>query len=199
MNTLIAVTQRVVIEARYQERRDALDQRWTMFLSACGFVAMPVPNDPAAACALVATANAGGLLLTGGNDLCVVGGDAPERDATERALIDYALERDIPVLGVCRGMQMLQHYWHVPLRRVEGHVSPEQTITVDGCRDRVNSYHGCGTTATAPELEVWATADDGVIEAVRHRTRRVVGVMWHPERFTEFRGADIALARKTFS
>ena len=196
---IVAVTQRVVVVPQYGERRDALDQRWTSFLAACGYLILPVPNDGDAARALVAGTRACGLLLTGGNDLCALGGDAPERDATERSLLEWSLERGLPVLGVCRGMQVVQDYWHVPLRRVAGHVAPVQTITVNGHREHVNSYHGVGTTDTVQELDVWATADDGVVEAVRHRSEPVVGVMWHPERFAEFRREDIELVRRTFS
>ena len=48
------------------------------------------------------------MVLTGGNDLAALGGDAPERDATENALLDAAESRRLPVIGVCRGMQVIQ-------------------------------------------------------------------------------------------
>jgi len=194
---LIAVTQRVVTVPEYGERRDALDQRWTSFLAACGYLAMPVPNDPAVACELVAAAGVSGLLLTGGNDLVAVGGDAPERDATERAVLALVLERGLPVVGVCRGMQVIQSQWGVPLQRVSGHVTPSHEIAVGGARAHVNSYHGFGATTTAGPLEVWAKADDGVVEAVRHCSAPVVGVMWHPERYSDPRPVDIEFFRSS--
>jgi len=106
--TLVAVTQRVAVEPRHGERRDCLDQAWTRFLLACGLTPMPAPNQQEAALALCTTAPVAGIVLTGGNDLAAYGGDAPERDATEGALIDLAARRGWPVLGVCRGMQMIQ-------------------------------------------------------------------------------------------
>jgi putative glutamine amidotransferase len=195
---LVAVTQRVVIVPEFGERRDALDQRWTSFLSTCGYLAMPVPNDPAMACELVSVTRAGGLLLTGGNDLASVGGDAPERDATERALLALALERGLPILGVCRGMQVIQDHFGVALQRVTGHVTPDHEIAVGAARAHVNSYHGFGATTTAAPLDVWARADDGVVEAVRHRSAPVVGVMWHPERYADPREIDLELFRSSF-
>lgn len=195
---LIAVTQRVDVVAAYHERRDALDQRWTAFLGQCGAVPLLIPNEPAAARRLVSTLPVGGLLLTGGNDLCSLGGSSPERDATERALLDLALGRGMPVVGVCRGMQVIQDYWGVSLRRVEGHVTSAHQVTIDTADDTVNSYHHFAATDSVAELPVWARAADGVVEAVRHVEAPVVGMMWHPERFAEFRPRDIALCRDTW-
>ena len=44
----------------------------------------------------------------------------------------------------------------------------------------------------------WAIADDGVIEAVRHERRRMIGVMWHPERCEPFAADDVALFSRFF-
>lgn len=194
----LAITQRVELKPRHGERRDALDQRWSTLLLAGGFAPLPVPNSVAAAAALLQAVPVAGVLFTGGNDLAKYGGDAPERDATEAWLLRHALERDLPVLGVCRGMQVIQDAFGVPLQRVAGHVAAQQEIAVGGKRELVNSYHGFGATGSVPELEVWASADDGVVKAVRHRSKRVLAFMWHPERFAAPRPQDLALMRKFF-
>ena len=194
---LVAVSQRV--DLRRGERRDALDQNWTRFLAAAGLQPLPVPNDAAVACELVAGLPVAGLVLTGGNDLAIYGGDAPERDATETALIDWALAANRPLIGVCRGMQMLQHYHGVRLEAVKGHVAPKQEITVNGRRESANSYHTFGARGSVPELEVWAQADDGIVKALKHRSKPVLAIMWHPERFAPFRAADLALFRQHFA
>lgn len=195
----VAITQRVVTAPNYPERRDALDQRWPQFLQTCGCIAVPMPNDTMAACALFEHVRPAGLLLTGGNDLSAFGGDAPERDAAESALIDAALGAGLPVLGVCRGMQVLQHRYGVALAAVTGHVAAQQEICIDGARQSVNSYHNFGATDSVPDLEVWARADDGVVKAVRHRTQPVTGIMWHPERLDPFREFDAELFKSIFS
>ena len=105
---LLAVTQRVAVLPDRGERRDCLDQAWSRFLSACGLLPVLMPNVTSVALELCAQTNVAGLLLTGGNDLAAVGGDAPERDATENALLDMAEQQHLPVIGVCRGMQLLQ-------------------------------------------------------------------------------------------
>ena len=89
----VAITQRVSVVPAYGERRDCLDQAWTRFLSACGLLPVLLPNVTEAALALCEGADIGGLVLTGGNDLAELGGDAPERDAVENAVLNLAERR----------------------------------------------------------------------------------------------------------
>ncbi len=194
----VAVTQRVATSGEYGERRDCLDQAWPRFLEASGLLALAVPNRSSVAVELCRNAEIAGLVLTGGNDLGALGGDAPERDQTELALLDWARARELPVIGVCRGMQMIQSRYGVPLARIEGHVTPDQTICIEGEPRRVNSYHRFGARETRAPLETWAIADDGVIKAVRHMREPILGIMWHPERSSPFSTLDIGLFRRTF-
>jgi len=194
----VAVTQRVAVVPQYGERRDCLDQAWTKFLFTCGLLPVLLPNVPEAAVALCEEANVNGIVLTGGNDLAVLGGDAPERDVTENAVLDWAAQHTIPVLGTCRGMQVIQQRFAVSLCRVEGHVAQQQTIRIDNQREEVNSYHHFGAFESRPPLETWALADDGVVKAIRHSTQSITGIMWHPERLAPFRPADVQLFRQVF-
>ncbi|MGA2371934.1 MAG: gamma-glutamyl-gamma-aminobutyrate hydrolase family protein [Candidatus Korobacteraceae bacterium] len=194
----VAITQRVSVVPAYGERRDCLDQAWTKFLAACGLLPVLLPNVTEAALALCEATGIAGLVLTGGNDLVVLGGDAPERDAVESALLEWAERRGLPVLGVCRGMQVIQQRFGVPLRRVEGHVTQRQVIQVDGKPREVNSYHCFAAFDSRPPLGVWAIADDGVVKAVRHSAQPTTGIMWHPERCVPFSPADVALFRQVF-
>ncbi|MDR3527154.1 MAG: gamma-glutamyl-gamma-aminobutyrate hydrolase family protein [Rhizomicrobium sp.] len=189
----IAVTQRVITDPNTHERRDALDQRWSALLAQAGLIALPVPNNPSLLEAFLAETQPGGILLTGGNDLAALGGDAPERDAVESALLRYALDRDLPLLGVCRGMQMIQAHYGVPLKRVQGHVCPRQTIRFADGDITVNSFHNFGATETVAALLVTGSAEDGVIKAIRSPRGRLHGIMWHPERIEPPRPEDIAL------
>ena len=197
--TLVAVSQRVEIQGAHRERRDALDQRWIGLLSACGITPVVVPNSARAAEAIFRRIAVQGILLTGGNDLAVCGGDAPERDETERVLLDYALRTKIPILGVCRGMQVIQHYYGVSLKPVEGHVGVGHGVDIDGRRIDVNSHHRFGATETPEPLVAVGTAKDGVVESIRHEKEAVRGIMWHPERFDPFRPEDIAEIRTFFN
>ncbi len=161
-------------------------------------------------------ADAAGLLLTGGVDVDaqlykerrVAEADQPNkpRDAHEQGLLHQALERDLPVLAVCRGYQLLnvvmggsllQHIggdghraddeglsrWHeVSLAEGGGRLGD---VYGGGSELGVNSRHHQGVTPErlAPTLAPLAYSPDELVEAVESREHRwVLGVQWHPER-----------------
>lgn len=194
----VGVTQRVEIVPGYGERRDCLDQAWTKFLIGCDLLPILLPNVVKAALALCEKSGVAGLVLTGGNDLAALGGDAAERDETENALLDFAERQSLPVLGVCRGMQVIQQRAGTPLRRVEGHVAQRQVIRINDEPAEVNSYHHFGAFESRPPLDVWAVADDGVVKAIRDSAKPITGIMWHPERCSPFRAPDVELFRRVF-
>ena len=194
MTRLVAVSQRVAIDGQQGERADALDQRWT-FLAACGLIPLLLPNESAAALALMNAVPVRGLLLTGGNSLTMCGGNAPERDGTELDVLAVARLRGLPVLGVCRGMQVILHVFGVPLSPVKGHTRTRHHVTPGRT---VNSYHDFGAVGDAGPLTVLARAADDVVEAVRHPTEAIDGVMWHPERCAPFADEDVRAFRGHF-
>jgi N5-(cytidine 5'-diphosphoramidyl)-L-glutamine hydrolase len=194
----IAVTMRCEQAAAVGETRDALDERWPAFLAEVGVTPILVPNHGGALHRILEGTPLRGVLLTGGGDLARYGGKFPQRDAVESKLLAVAIERKLPVIGVCRGMQVLQTHFGVALRKFPGHVMPHQTIRIHGNSEQVNSYHDWGSHSSVPSLHVWAQADDGVVKAVRHTQLPLVGIMWHPERMETFRPADIALFRELF-
>lgn len=192
----IFLSQRVEYIEAIGERRDALSREWAVLAEACGFLPIPLPNRLAAVRKLLEELPPDGIILTGGNDLAAYGGDAPERDEVEAWLIEEAMKRQIPLLGVCRGTQMLLHRFGTPLHRVEGHVRVEHPLT-NG--DNVNSFHGWGARECAPPLEVLARSADGVAELVRHRDCPwMQGMMWHPERYRPLRERDIQFIKEVF-
>lgn len=200
---LIAVTQRVdtiTHPSGMVERRDALDQAWTALLAAAGCTTLAMPNHAPTALTLFDDLPVRGLLLTGGNDLASCGGDAPERDATEFALLAAARALRMPVIGVCRGMQLIQRAFGVALQPVEGHVARSQAVTIGAHPEPelVNAFHRWGARETVPELKVWARSADGVVKAVRHVREPLTGLMWHPERLAPFATRDINLVRQVF-
>ncbi|HEX5800851.1 MAG TPA: gamma-glutamyl-gamma-aminobutyrate hydrolase family protein [Gaiellaceae bacterium] len=161
-----------------------------------------------------------GLLFSGGADLDPAtyghephpetSGVRPERDRAELALLTAALERDLPVLAVCRGSQLLnvarggdlvQHlpevvgdekHKHTPGVFADHAVSvePESRLgAILGERAPVKSHHHQGFGRLGAGLVPTAHAEDGTLEAVEDPSRRfALGVLWHPEA-----GADAAL------
>ncbi len=185
----IAITQRVEIIESINERRDALSQEWCELADTCGFIPVLIPNNPDIAVKISEKLGIDGIIFSGGNDLAAYGGNAPERDNTETALIRYSVEKNIPLLGVCRGAQMLLHYFGAKLEKVEGHVRTNHILTTG---KSVNSFHGFAAKTASDNLEVLERSEDGVIEEFTHtRYDYIYGIMWHPERYHPFREEDI--------
>lgn len=157
-----------------------------------------------------------GILLTGGHDVDPrIYGEEPvpecgpkclERDSMEKELLDQALKKDMPVLGICRGIQFLNAYLGGTLYQdlpsqfdssVEHHMSPPYDVPVHSVsinedsglykvlktdKLEVNSYHHQAIKDKAESLKVMAVSEDGLIEAVEMPDRRFVwAVQWHPE------------------
>ena len=190
----LGLSQRVISVEAYRERRDCLDQMWTRRLIGAGYLPVPLPNLVEDVEAAVTALGLDGLILTGGNDLDEqpdATDVAPERDRFEHRLIDCAARRRMPLLGVCRGLQILVTHWGGRLTRVSGHAGCEHRINVEpeagvpiGQRETVNSFHRYGIQAAdiGEAFRVLATAVDGTIEAVAHKALPQWGIMWHPER-----------------
>ncbi|MDX2222365.1 MAG: gamma-glutamyl-gamma-aminobutyrate hydrolase family protein [Rhodospirillaceae bacterium] len=195
---LVALSQRVDIDERRGERRDALDQRWIGLLAACGALPLPVPNCAESAVALLAHGRPDALILTGGNDLAAYGGNAPERDAAEAAIVAWARTHRVPVLGVCRGMQMLVHLLGGTLRRIGGHAGTRHRVQLAGGTAEVNSYHDWAVDRLPPGCLPRAVAEDGSVEGFQHDRENLTGLMWHPEREPSYAESDLAVIRDLF-
>ena len=131
----------------------------------------------------------------------------PERDATDFAILDWVEERDMPLLGICFGVQSLNVYRGGSLlqdipSQVSNAVIHDEDDNKPAARHmvrieehslirrlarrsetEVNSYHHQSVQNSGRNLKPVAFAPDGVIEAVEDTTGRfIVGVQWHPER-----------------
>lgn len=157
-----------------------------------------------------------GFLFTGGQDVdpAVYGEEktelcgecCPERDTMEKLLFDIAMKRDIPVLGICRGIQFINAclggtLWQdIPTQfsdklthcQKPPYNKPVHDVMID--RDSplyellkkeciaVNSYHHQGVRKLSPELKSMASAPDGLVEAVYAPDHKFLwAVQWHPE------------------
>ena len=185
----IGLTQRVDVVAGYHERRDCLDQSWINLLLELGYMPIPLPNikDNNATVPYLQALSLDGVILTGGNDLSWTESPraAIERDQFESVLIDYCTAQKIAILGVCRGMQMLNVHFGGELIKIDQHVTPSHKVTFsDGSFSDVNSYHDWGITGDklSKKLIALGHSDDGLVEYCKHKTLPITAMMWHPER-----------------
>lgn len=196
---IVLYTQRVEIIESYGERRDCADQNIPSFIKACGYLPVPVPNICEIAVQMAEEIKPAGIIFTGGNSLVKYGGNAPERDHMEKKLLEYAIEREIPVYGFCRGMQVILDYFGCMLEEVKGHVAVRHIISGDIGELEVNSFHNQACFHAAAPLKVLARTDDDVVEAVCCPEKHLLGTMWHPEREEPFAGADIIRVQQFFA
>jgi putative glutamine amidotransferase len=189
------VTMRSIRDPATGELRDSLSRDWSEYLDEIGVVPVPVANGTVDPTKLFSAFEPEVLLLTNGEDV----GSHPPRDRTERLLVEAAVARDIPVLGICRGHHFLNHYYGGDLLDLSGvltedhdHGGTDHEVEAfdgplaDPLPDRlaVNSYHDiCVTTdGIAPDLEPFAVTDEGVVEGLYHPEKPILSIQWHPER-----------------
>jgi len=131
-----------------------------------------------------------GIVLSGGNDI----GQYTKRDEIEHWLIEYATEYDLPVIGICRGVQVIGDHFGVGLKPVKNHVSTTHNVSLsDGTQRVVNSFHRFALTACPEGFDVFCRSPDGSIEGIRAKHKNIMGIMWHPERETPFCNSDLLL------
>lgn len=196
---VILVSQRIDVIRDRGEQRDALDQRMVAWIASLGALPVPVPNRLSAHGLLHAWIEHQapvGIVLSGGNDI----GAMADRDRTETTLLTLAQERRLPVLGICRGMQMMGIFAGGELERVASHAGTRHLVNFTGERPsrEVNSFHDWRLRSCPTHFRVSACSEDEGIEAIRHASLPWEGWMWHPEREPEFSQQDHADARRLF-
>jgi putative glutamine amidotransferase len=190
---------------------DSLENSYTTFFEGLGLSLIPVSNATSRS-GWPDSAEVSGLILTGGGDVdpeLYSGCMDPElavskqRDAVEAKLLNMAIDRKLPVLGICRGMQFINVFFGGKLLQnisgLEGadrHPCPgvhNVRIIDSSLRAHVQDADACSTNSyhrqavvpanLAPDLSAFAEAcGPELIEGLYHRGLPIAGVQWHPER-----------------
>jgi len=204
---------RVVSSDMHEEKRDALSHDWTNFI-AKNFpraILIPIPNNPNLALRTMKDLKIEAMIFSNGNGF----GEADERDITETRIFDYCIKKRLPILGVCRGFQVLNHLFGGKIEKNiseitgEKHAGTVHEITIEEspyaefAKSKlltVNSFHGQGILMkdVPKSLKVFATTKFGVVEGIYHPTKPIVGIQWHPERNNPSHDFDMKIINSLF-
>lgn len=197
---LLAISTRVTENTSYPETRDSLAHDWPVWLDGAGHLPIYLPNRLQNPKAFLSALKVEGLILTGGDSVTPTGDDMNCRDTTERAAIETAIEDSFPIIGICRGLQMLNHVFGGEIVRdipanvpaSHSHVAQSHPVELLGPfaelagrpQLMVNSFHNEGVVpqGLAPDLKPFALSDDGLIEGIVHPDLPILAIQWHPER-----------------
>jgi len=216
----IGITQRVVFREDIGERRDVLDQRWYDFADEISVQLIPIPNNLSSVAEYVISLDMEGFIFSGGNNIGISGSElvtdktiqkddvALERDHTEIHLLKWAQKNEKPVVGVCRGFQFINAFYGGSQTKVDSqeHVANVHPVDVDeewqsifGASMKVNSFHNWGVLQSQLADHLIPTVTCGTyVEGLQHESQKLFGIMWHPERYSEFRTEDIELFKQIF-
>jgi len=188
----IGITLRVENIEEYNEKRDAISQEWVSFIEKSNGIPIFIPNTLSNTKLFLEELELDGLVLSGGDNK----GDDKHRDRTELNLIEFGINNEIPILGVCRGMQVINDYFggsHIVTKSNE-HVGKNHDILITDKKmeeylnlkkKKVNSFHHniILEKNLGKDLKVFAKSiNDDTVEGFLHNKLPIIGVMWHPER-----------------
>ena len=181
---------------QYGEPADSLMRMNIDYVRSLGFTPLPVPNDIDVAREIASSIDYGFLLVTGGGFVpleyfaneCTDAVAQPLRDEVERFLVADAVSKTIPVMGICRGMHMINGIFGGKVLRNGSHSKPRCDHFVQfagGTKALVNTFHNnaIARDLLAPGFECVAVeAGTDKVECYRDAEHRILGLQWHPER-----------------
>jgi N5-(cytidine 5'-diphosphoramidyl)-L-glutamine hydrolase len=204
----IAITQRIIKNEEYPEIRDALDIKWSSLFERLEYIPIIIPNNfnPEY---YIKSENVDGILFSGGNNLGSITNNEVDliRDRIESKILSIAIKEKIPVLGICRGMQIIANYFGATICKIKNHAGCNHAVTMInntvfkdyfGRSVVVNSYHNYGILDVSDQLLIAAKSKDNSIEAVQHKKYEIYAQMWHPEREKPFDEKQLNLIKKIY-
>ena len=188
----IGISLRVELIEKYDEKRDSISHDWINFLQKIDCIPILIPNNLHNVENYITDLNLDAIILSGGDNI----GDFPERDKTENSILEFGIKNAIPILGVCRGMQIINYYFQGSIQKnaSSNHVVKPHSIdvvknslikTLKKSKLNVNSFHNnlIKKDEIGKDLEIFALSEsDNSVEGYFHKKHPIMGVMWHPER-----------------
>ena len=114
------------------------------------------------------------------------------RGKLDKYYLNKSIKKKIPYLGICHGAQFIGNFFKAKLKKKNGHKATRHKILLKTKEIlEVNSFHDYSITSIGKQFKVLAKAKDETIEAFQHKKYRILGIMWHPERYRVFKKFDL--------
>lgn len=202
MKPIIGISLRITNAEKYVEKRDSLSHDWPILFQQLGFSPLLIPNSILDIPLFLDEMKVSGLVLSGGDNM----GDEPLRDKTEKKIIEYAISNSIPLIGICRGMQVINSFFGGKIQILDTSIHVNQSHTINFNNNFllnnsivVNSFHHnvIDSINLGKNLLPFAISKtDNTVEGFFHNELQIFGVMWHPERDSDIN--SIELFKKIF-
>ena len=187
----IGISTRIIHSENYIDDRDGLSHDWPSLLEKIKIIPILIPNSLLEIEQFLEDMKLDGIILSGGDSI----GEFPLRDKNENKIIEYAINKKMPIFGVCRGMQMINKHFggRIVTTSDQSHVNKPHSIDIVNSSKHkilesksiiVNSFHNniIKSNILGQDLEPFALSSDKSIEGFYHKSLPLIGVMWHPER-----------------
>ena len=206
----IGITVQNIKHPSYEEFGHYLNIRWQEFAKEVGFSLIPITSISTLE-KMVSEKYIKGAILSGGGDLSEnfpneIGEKKDlnnvdlEREEIEKKLIQFSLQTQVPLIGICRGMQALGKFFGGKLSKIDNHVNTRHSfeyycpVIKNKIKRSVNSFHDyCFEINEIPNCFQVNVEYMSSVEQIIHNNERMLGIMWHPEREIKFSQFDIQL------
>jgi putative glutamine amidotransferase len=139
------------------------------------------------------------IILSGGNNLIKKNASKIDiyRNNINKKILNYGIKNRIKIIGICQGAQFIADKFLSSIVKVNKHVGNHKIFYEKRMlknnfplNDKVNSFHNYGIKSLGKNLIPLAKAKDKTVELFIHKKLKLIGLMWHPERFKNFRKLD---------
>lgn len=195
----IGISCRVTEAKDYFEERNSLSLDWISLFNRLNFFPILIPNGISNLESFIDNCNLDGVILSGGNNVNPKLYSSNDRlssiydirDKSEFEIIEYCQKNNLPLIGICRGMFILNIFFRGGLsHNIKEHVNQNHKVKISRFNNYfnenklVNSFHkqGIKKENISPNMDYFAISEDGIIEGIYNIENSFYGLQWHPER-----------------
>lgn len=145
------------------------------------------------------------IIFSGGNDL--VKNDKSKKNKIRKRIDDYyykiGLKNKIPLIGICHGAAYFGEKFGCKIKKKTGHIGNHKILLTKKnyfekikTNINVNSYHNYAITSVSKKFDILAFSNDKTYELIEHKEKKILCIMWHPERNKKISNIDIKIFKK---